>query len=203
MSALLGWTDGSGNQVFLALDCGESEGYRNTAETSDNPVEQGSNITDNVRAAPATFALSGWITNVPVVLTGTQTEGLGQSPSALTLPSGNVSVQKFSGPFNRVGDCDALLAGLIASGTPVTVQTALRTLTPCVVTSYSVDRKAESGTALAVSLEFKVIRIVSTQVVTVPAQRRGQPPAHRAGQPPVTPPPTQNQSLLTALGVGP
>ena len=199
MTAIIGWTDDAGAQNYLAVDCGETEGYRNTAETSDSPVESGSNVSDNVRANPSTFSLSGWITNVPVSLPATQVDGITQSPSSLGLPSGTVTRQKFSSVFDRVTVCDGILAGLVADGTVLTVNTRIRALSTVVLTSYGVDRKAETGDALAVTLEFKILRLVSTQTVAVPPTRRAQPQQNRDAQPATTPTPAQNRSLGAAL----
>ena len=205
---ILSWTDDAGARVYLALDAGETEGYRNTAASSDNPVETGANISDNVRPDPATLTVSGWITNYPVTLPITQVDGITQSAAPLALASGNVTVQKFSAPFNRVNACDELLLGLWEAGTPLTVTTRLRSLSPAVITSYGVDRKAENGEALAVTLAFKVLRLVTTQTVAVPApaQRRGQTATNRGPQPaapPATPAQTQSLGarLLDATGV--
>ena len=208
MSAVITWTDASGNTVALSLDVGESEGYELGAAVTSHPVETGFNISDGVRPTPPTFNLTGMVTNSPIVVPNTQMGGVTGSvgPVQIALPSGKsftATALVFSGPFDRVLACDALLQGLVENGTLVSILTTLRQIDNAVVTSYKVDRNATTGNSIPVSLTFQVLRIVSTQSVTVPAprQRRGRGQNARGGQPatpPATTPPAPPTSVLAS-----
>ena len=208
MSAIVTWTDAnSGSLVSLSLDADESEGYANDAAVTSHSVETGSNIADGVRPTPPAFTLSGIVTNspatVPTTQMGSTTGALGTVPVTVGTQTVQAKAIVYSGPFDRVGAVDALLQGLVAAGTLVSILTALRAIDNAVVTSYKVDRQAATGNAIPVTLTFQVLRIVSTQTVSVPAprQRRGTPPGQHGGQPavPASAGASSNTSVLASV----
>lgn len=189
MSALLQWDDG-GATVALEIDVATSEGFEATAEVTEHPVETGSAITDHVRPNNAMITLEGLITNTPVVVPRSQLAGRTRSAQTVDLRIGGetvrVSLQEWSAPLDRVRECDALLAALVAAGTPVRLTASLRGTTDAlVITRYKVDRTADTGKALPVTLELKRLRVVNTSRVAVPALRRVPPVEPRGEQPAV------------------
>ncbi len=189
MPTLLQWDDG-GATVALEIDVTSSEGYELTAEVTEHPVETGSAITDHVRPNNGMVTLEGLITNTPVVVPRTQLAGRTRAPQNVDLRIGGetvrVSLQEWSAPLDRVRECDALLAALVAAGTPVRLTASLRgTIDALVITRYKVDRTADTGKSLPVTLEMKRLRVVNTARVAVPALRRVPPVEPRGEQPPV------------------
>lgn len=189
MSALLQW-DVEGDTVALEIDATPTETYEATAEVTEHPVESGGAITDHVRPVPGTITLEGVISDTPVVVPRTQTRGLARAAGSVSLTVAGetvrVSLQRWSGPLDRVRACDELFAGLVRAGAIVTLTTSLRITGGLILIRYSVARTVETGRALPVTLEFKQVRVVSTSRVAVPAVRRLQVPPSR-GVAPTTP----------------
>lgn len=187
MSAVLHWVDEGGATVALEIDVTPTEGYESSAETTEHPVETGSAIADHVKPGNDTLTLEGVISNTPVRVPTTHTRGLTRQAGNLDLTVGRetvrVQVQQWSGTLERVRDCDGVLAGLVASGTALRLTTGLRTVENLVLIRYRVDRTAEVGNALAVSLDLKRIRVVATSRVSVPAVPRARVPQSRGAVP--------------------
>lgn len=186
MSTLLQWEE-AGETVGLEIDVTPAEGYESTAEVTEHPVETGSAIADHVRPGNPTVTLEGLITHAPVRVPTTQTRGLARAPGNVELRvSGEtvrVTLQRWSGPLDRVRACDALFAALVEAGTVVSLTTSLRVTENLVITRYKVDRSAATGDALPITLELRKLRVVSTSRVAVPAVRRLQPVEPRGPQP--------------------
>lgn len=186
MATLIQWTD-EGETVGLEIDVTPTEGYESTAEVTKHPVETGSAIADHVRPGNPTITITGMITHAPVRVPTTQTRGLARAAGNVDLRVGGetvrVTLQRWSGPLDRVRGCDALFTELVEAGTVVSLSTALRVTDGLVITRYKVDREAATGDALPVTLEFEKIRTVSTARVAVPAVRRLQPVEPRGPQP--------------------
>lgn len=184
---LLEWVDATGATGALEIDATPSRAWEIAAEVTEFPVEQGSAITDHIRPLNGTLSLEGVISNTPLVLPSTQMQGVTLAPGAVTLTGGDgkarATMLQWSGVFDRVKLCDGILAGLVASATPVTLTTPLRSLEGLAIVRYKVDETPESGQALRLTLDFKALRIATTARAPVPAVRRLQVPAQRAVQP--------------------
>lgn len=181
---LIEWTDAAGAIGALEIDATKTRGFELAAEVTEFPVERGSAITDHIRPVNGTVSLEGVISNTPLTLPATQMQGITLTPGAVVIGDGRATVLQWSGVFDRVRVCDTILAGLVASGTPVRLTTSLRTVENLAITRYKVDQSAETGQALPIVLELKALRIATTQRAPVPAVRRLQVPAGRAVQPP-------------------
>lgn len=194
---LLEWTDSTGATGALEIDATKSRGFETAAEVTEHPVENGTPIADHIRPVNETVSIEGVISNSPILLPSTQMGGVTQVTSSVTLPGGDgsakVTVTRFTGPFDRRKTCDAILAALVNSGTPVRLTTSLRTIENLGITRYKVDETSETGNALPVVLEFKGLRIATTARAAVPAVRRLQAPQQRAVQPP------DNRSALARI----
>lgn len=194
MATLLEWTMG-GADVALEIDATPSQGYEATAEATEHPVERGAPITDHVRPNNPTITLEGIISNTPVAVPTTQIQGARRATATVELTVNgqtlHASLAQWSSAFDRVRECDQLLEYLVSAGVIVRLTTGLRQTEGLVVTRYKVDKTRETGETLPVVLEFKRVRQVSVQRVTVPAVRRGQLLDSRGPQP--APP---NRSLL-------
>ena len=190
MSATIEWTDAAGNTLVVELDATPTQSWESSAEVTEHPVESGSAITDHVKPGNDAITVEGVITNAPVIVPSTQMQGATRSPGTLDLPGvGRVSVQRWSGPFDRVTECREMLRSLVKAGLPATLTTgprdALRFDTELVLIRFRVDRDATTGGSINVSLDFKQLRVVSTARVAVPAVRSAQTPPNNGVAPPV------------------
>lgn len=190
MSATVEWVDGTGNTLMVELDATPTQAWESTAEVTKHPVETGSAIGDHVKPANDTITVEGILTNTPVIVPATQMQGATRAPGTLDLPGGgSVSVQRWSGPFDRVSECRELLRSLVKAGLPATLSTGrregLRFDDNLVLVRFRVDRDATTGNSINVSLDFEQLRVVSTSRVAVPAVRRLQVPESRGTAPPV------------------
>lgn len=169
----------------IALDVVEREGYESTAETTDHAVDSGVVLSDHVKRNPDTISLEGMVTNTPIIIPSTHMGGVTASVQPTTLSVGGVelkaSVLTFSGPFDRVRAVDEALQALMG-GVIVRYTGTLRTVDDLIVTRYRVDRDAQTGDALPVTIELRKVRRAEVRRVAVPAQRRGQPPAPRGAE---------------------
>lgn len=188
MSTTLQWT-AEGATVVLEIDVTPTEGYESSAEVTKHPVDQGGAISDHVRANPDTLSIEGVISNTPVRIPASQTRGLTRAAANVDVRVGReavqVQLQQWSGALDRVRDCDALFAGLVGSGTLLTLTTSLRTVQNLVLVRYRVDRTADTGNALPVTLDLERVRIVSTARAAVPALRNLRVPENRGAVAPV------------------
>jgi len=207
----LEWTDGSGGPQSIDFDASERETYEGAAEVTEHVVEEGAAIADHVRAGNETATFEAWVSNTPITVPSTQMDGTTGSLRALEVRVGTQSFSavtlQFGGAFDRVRAVDALLRALKDAGQRLTVVSGFRTIESCVIERYHVDRDAESGTALHLSLDVKKVRVVTTQTVCVPpvpARRRGQRQQNRGAQPTQAPPDRRGFALraLQALGGG-
>lgn len=198
MLTLLEWTDAGGAPGAIELDATKTRGWEVAAEVTEHPVEVGSAITDHIRPSNGTITLEAVIANSPLVLPSTQTRGVQLRPYNAELPGTRerVTVVQLTGRLDRRRVCDALLAGLVRDGTPVSLTTSLRTAADLAITRYKVDEGPESGDSLVLTLELKQLRFATVARAAVPAVRRLQVPAQRGTQA------AQNSSALFRAGRG-
>lgn len=198
IKTFLQW-DQDGQTIGLEVDATPSQGYESTAETTDHPVENGAAVIDHVRPGNDTFTLEGIISNAPVLVPTTQMGGVTRSVGAVPITVDGKTEQatalRWSAPFDRVRICDALLRSAVKAGAVVALTTGLRSEENLVITRYGASRATEVGQAVAITLEFRQLRIVTTQRVAVPAVRALQVPPATGAQEPVP-----NSSFARNLG---
>lgn len=66
MSTVLSWTNDDGSIEVLELDIYTTETHDMPCEVSDSPVEQGPDISDNVRRLPKQLTLEGYVSDCPI-----------------------------------------------------------------------------------------------------------------------------------------
>ncbi|MBK8696046.1 MAG: hypothetical protein IPN17_28240 [Deltaproteobacteria bacterium] len=189
MSATIEWVDGTGNTLLVELDATPTQAWESTAEVTKHPVETGSAIGDHAARQRHDHG-RGDSHQHPGDRPGDADAGRHARPGTLDLPGGgSVSVQRWSGPFDRVSECRELLRSLVKAGLPATLSTGrregLRFDDNLVLVRFRVDRDATTGNSINVSLDFEQLRVVSTSRVAVPAVRRLQVPESRGTAPPV------------------
>jgi len=213
------WTDAAGELQQLGFDVALREGYEGAAEVTEHPVEDGADVADHVRAQNEALTFEAWVTDHPITIPGTAMDGVTGGTSTVALASGQRATGLvYSQRVERVRLVDETLRRLKDAGQVLTVRTGFREVGGCVIERYRVDRDAESGSALPVSLDFKRIRVATSRTVpvTAPTQRRGQRRGQRGAQPATTTPPDRRsaaargvdaaapraRAMLALLGIG-
>ncbi len=194
--------------LIVVFDQTQSEGHEATAEVTEHPVEQGSNIADHVRQNPIGLTLEMFVTNTPI-------EDIGRgsivskeltipryspprqfTPGSLfnilgaairdTIAGGpqtfNAQVLEFPEPFDRVKEVHEQLLELWRAGASMSVVTSTRTYDEMVITSLSLPRTEPGGGTFTIN--FKQVRTVTTASVTAPApaEKRGTPAVKKGSQ---------------------
>nr|HEX4314795.1 hypothetical protein [Kofleriaceae bacterium] len=137
------------------IDAALSEGHAFEAEVTDYPVEQGADITDNMRIKPAIVTITGIVSDTPLGPLVEQRANEAQAGS-VGLPS------------------DAALAKLLEiqnSREPVTIITSRKLFDDMLLQHLDVPVDAKTGNALRFTAVFKQVVIVTNdrQLVRVAA----------------------------------
>lgn len=183
------WSDDSGNDQSIDIDCSVEETYTTAAELTEHAVEDGANISDNVRPHNDTFTFSCVISGTPIESPSFGMDGNSGSNQGQSITVGNQQITAntwtFAQPIQRVFACDQQIRALIKAGTTVTMTTGVRQIPNCVVLGHKWNRSAENGNDLVFTLDVSEVRIATTQstTVSVPARRTGQTQGNAGSQP--------------------
>ena len=167
----------------LELDATISETHELEATVSKNPIENGSDITDNVRLQPRSLSIEGMITETPITLLGS---AFGLFTGA-SFAVGETILGPLAGQALAAGT--GSLAGLISNRNeddadfkqkaydylkelwrnrvPFTVVTTLERYENMVISKLSVPKSIETGRALRFTATFEEVQIVQTLTAVV------------------------------------
>lgn len=137
----------------MEFDATLSEGHSWKNDVTSNPVERGIEITDHIRRLPDELTLVGMVTNTPFNYLFTNKEG-----DRIDNYSKNVVDEKL-GILQNIMDTNQL----------VQVYTKYLVYPDMAITSIDFTRDASNTNSLIFTIQFKRVRIVSTQTVDVPA----------------------------------
>lgn len=182
-----------------------SESHLDTLEITEQPVEQGSVITDHAYKKPALVTIEcGWSNSPP--------DGTGGFASAFASSVTSV-VPTGASTGNQPNQARSIYQGLLqlqADRIPFDVLTGKRAYTNMLLEVLAVDTRVESENILRARLRCRQLIIVSTSVVTIPintsAQRNAPAttPTTNLGSLQLLPGGNANlTSLSTTLGVTP
>lgn len=129
----------------LNLDATITESHEMSAEVTEFPIEEGSNISDNRRKNQRRLTLDGVVASAPTSLL------------QLTGPDAPLSVPEGFKALEELHEADEL----------ITVVTKLRTYENMLINSITVPRSNENGEAVFFSIEFTQAILVTTQRVKV------------------------------------
>jgi hypothetical protein len=198
----LAWQTAQGAEQRLDFDASVRESFESTAEVTEHAVESGVAISDHVKQNADVLTIEAVVTNAPIVTPAHAADGATGSVQAVQLTVGNkritVNVLQFSNVFDRRREVDRILRELKNTGQLLTVYTGLRTLENVIVERYGVERSAENGDALHLTLAVKQLRIASTQRVAAPRRVRRR---QQRGPQPTAPAPL-NSVLANLTGLG-
>jgi len=141
--------------ALVEFDASISETHSDSAETSDHPVEDGSDITDHIRVLPKTIEINGVITNTPIIFLATL-----QAKSPVT--------GDLTRTLDRVETGYQQLQDFMNRGILVDVITSLRTYSNMVLLSMAVTRDAASGNILDCTLSLREMKIATAMSIDVP-----------------------------------
>ena len=167
--------------LLLTLDASISQTHTRSASVTDHPVESGADVSDHIRVDPIRVTVNG-------IVTATR---LGQQ-----------------GDTTKEIEAWATLEGLLEAKTPITLVTSLRTYDSMVLVSCSTSREKSLAHAIAPQLEFRQVRIVKSQTVTLPPEQirkplpksSAPPPKDVGKQPTDVPTADQRSSLMYKIG---
>ena len=134
----------------IDLDATLDEAHDWSNEVTSNPVETGAPITDHVIEKPDKLTITGLITNSPL--------------------HGALAGQYFGGETQsqRIQTVFEAIYELVKRGEVVTVYTRHAVYNNMIIQSVNIPRSAAIGEAIEFKMDLINIRMVSTQMVTVP-----------------------------------
>ena len=202
--------------TFMSFDAVLSEEHARTSQVTDHPVEEGTNIVDNVRPLPDRLTLEVFVSDTPIasplsVLSPATLDipmpaqggalagiagGLSSPLNALISPrpgpTYGVNVQQFSDYTDFVGIAFTQLDTLRTTATLISVVTPKAQYTNMILESIRMHRDPRTGTSANFTLEFREIVTVTSQIVSAPLP----------SIPPATPP-VNTGKQQTAPATGP
>ena len=188
--ASITWTGSDGAEKSLEFDATISDSHSSNAEITEHPIEDGANVSDHIRPGLDRVSLRIVISDNPIATPGdhatgaTGTMGTVDLVGADGVKSGEARVLTFDGFLFRAKWVYEELLTLMSMGAPVGVITSLRDYESMAIESVNPLRDVESGNALFATVEFKQVRVVTSQVVAAPEPReeRGRPGSERGRQ---------------------
>jgi hypothetical protein len=139
--------------ISIDLDVMSDEAHDWSNEVTENPVELGSPVADNIQPKADRFSITGLITNAPI-----DPDIAAQFPGAI---DGGLFSARLQTHFDWLRELKNLRV-------PLTVYTRYIVYTDMAITSCNISRSNGTGEALPFTLQFTHIRIVKTQTVDVP-----------------------------------
>jgi hypothetical protein len=143
----------------IDLDATLDEAHEWSNEVTSNPVETGAPVTDHVIEKPDKLSITGLITNSPL--------------------HGSLAGQYFGGETQsqRIQTVFEAIYDLTKRRETVTVYTRHAVYNNMVIQSVNIPRSASIGEAIEFKMELVHIRMVSTQMVTLPPGISAKPAA--------------------------
>jgi hypothetical protein len=183
--------------VSLAFDVVENETLTHTATATDHPVEQGSDVSDNIRSENSRIALKVYVSNTPVrdvngLWGGGQVAGIelkvptkqkpvAPTPGAAMVAGINALANAIAGAqpwvamvrqFEDRQDAVAFVLGQLIDwqerGVIGKCITPHRTYESVVLTSVEMGRDGQTGTGAGIDIELRTIRVVEAALITAP-----------------------------------
>lgn len=157
MSASISWTDANGQLQLIAVDAVLSEQHSAEADVTEDPVESGAGVTDNIRAKSRTLSLEVFVSDNFKNDTGEVTFQLGRA----------ARIYAWFESFERESTLlNVTLGEQSRNG-------FARTYTSMAVVSARTSRSVKESNGLTIALSLKEIRLVDSKIVA--AQRAKEP----------------------------
>ena len=139
----------------FVVDVFMSEHYKFSNSVTDIPVEEGSNISDNIIEDQDVITIEAFIGNTAFEV----------------VQMGGVTISNLQAPdrMARVRQAYQELKRLTKSKKLINVVLGLETFTNMTITEFNIDRDAETGANLPFSMEFKKLKIVRSDTTNINA----------------------------------
>jgi hypothetical protein len=144
----------------FVVDAFLAEHYNFSNSVTDIPVEEGSNIADNIIEDQDVISVEAFIGNTAF--------------EVITMDGNSVSNLDAPDRMARVRQAYQELKKLVKSKKTLDVVLGLETFTSMAITSFTIDREAESGANLPFTMEFKKLKIVHSDTTKINASNTDQ-----------------------------
>jgi hypothetical protein len=136
----------------IVVDASVRESHENEAQITDNPVEEGVDVTDHVRIMPKRLTMDGVISDTPITL------------SVISNISGAIgTVTEFIGGRSLSQEAYDRLLRLQANREPMTIVTGLRVYQNMLIESLTVPRDSRTANAIHFTAVFREIHVARTR----------------------------------------
>jgi hypothetical protein len=142
----------------FVVDAFIAEHYQFSNSVTDIPVEEGSNISDNIVEDQDVISVEAFIGNAAF--------------EVITADGNSISNLQAPDRMARVIQAYHELKRMVKEKTLFDVVLGLETFTGMVITSFVIDRDAETGANLPFTMEFKKIKIVKSDTTQINASSR-------------------------------
>jgi hypothetical protein len=139
----------------FVVDCFMSEHYKFANSVTDVPVEEGSKVADNIIEEQDVINIEAFIGNAAFEVITKD----GNSVSSLQAPDRMARVRQSYQELKKLTKSKELLDVVLG----------LEIFTDMAITSFVIDREAETGANLPFSMEFKKIKIVKSDTTKINA----------------------------------
>jgi hypothetical protein len=145
------------------VDAFLAEHYQFSNSVTDIPVEEGSNIADHIVEDQDVISVEAFIGNTAF--------------EVVTIDGNAVSNLEAPDRMERVQQAYQELKKLTKAKQPLDVVLGLETFTKMAITSFVIDRDAETGANLPFTMEFKKLKIVHSDTAKINASNKETGPA--------------------------
>jgi hypothetical protein len=142
----------------FVVDAFLAEHYQFSNSVTDIPVEEGGNISDNIVEDQDVISVEAFIGNTAF--------------EVITADGNSVSNLEAPDRMARVQQSYQALKKLVKDKKLVDVVLGLETFTDMAITSFTIDRDAETGANLPFSMEFKKIKVVKSDTTRINASNK-------------------------------
>jgi len=142
----------------FVVDCFISEHYQFTNSVTEIPVEEGSNVSDNIVEEQDVISVEAFIGNTVFEI--------------LNIDGNTISNLQARDRMSRIRQAYFELKKLTKSKQPLSIVLGLETFSNMVITSFTIDRDVETGANLPFSMEFKKIKTIKSDTTTINASGR-------------------------------
>lgn len=144
----------------LTVDTVDEEVHDWQNDVTSYPVEEGADITDNIRPMPDELSFKCFVSNAPI-------RGLIDEVSTY--------VDRWLNGTKRLQECFNQLRALRDSQQPCIVTTRYRTYSNAAIKGVNITRTSDQGEALEFTVTIRIVNIVSSQMTRVPDGMSGKP----------------------------
>lgn len=166
---------------ILIVDASENISHQHAAEPTDNPVEEGADITDHVDTRPKVVTFDGIVSEAPIsieaAIFGNVAGAIGDIvppvAGALTGTIAAAGISTLGGLLlnqngNRVQDAFNALQEIQEKKVPVTIVTGLRAYSNMILQDFNPIERSSTGASLVFTATFREVIIVKSEQVPLP-----------------------------------